>query len=129
MSADDSTPEDIAGLFRKFGGDANGYKEFAPPEDETEAPRVWPLLSGQKIVHPPAAAAPAPAPPPRSEPVLHTPPPALAPVAPPIAPPVTPAVDSTGAALTPLEQLFARLAGSQPPAAASGPMSRWRRPT
>lgn len=125
MSADDSTPEDIAGLFRKFGGDANGYKEFAPPEDETEAPRVWPLLSGQRIVHPPAAAAPAP----RSEPVLYTPPPALAPVAPPVAPLVTPAVDGTSAALTPLEQLFARLAGPQPPAAASGPMSRWRRPT
>lgn len=181
MSKDDAhTPEDIAGLFSKFGGDAHGYKEFAPPDAEAEAPRAWALLSGEKIVHPPAVAAPlqppapvpapapaaapafapvfapAPVPPPapflapaaapqvRVEPVLRAPPlapaplpfpaapsaPLLAPLAP-LAPPVTAAVaDPAGAAPTPLEQLFARLAADpQRPAAAAGPMSRWRRPT
>ncbi|GEM_PF-774049 len=61
MSKDDPTPEDIAGLFRKFGGDAHDYKEFAPPETEEEAPRVWPLLTGEKIERPSAPAARTPA--------------------------------------------------------------------
>lgn len=61
MSQDDPTPEDIAGLFRKFGGDAHDYKEFAPPETEEEAPRVWPLLTGEKIERPLAPAARTPA--------------------------------------------------------------------
>ncbi|RQO52853.1 hypothetical protein DBV14_15480 [Variovorax sp. KBW07] len=150
MSQDDDTPEDIAGLFRKFGGDAHAYKEFAPPEAEGEAPKAWPLLSGEKIerapfVAPaiaPAAApvrAPAPAPtvaplppvaavpPARVEPVLRPP----VPPAPAFAPaPQAPAqADTRHSASTPLEQLFARLAAPQPPAAAQGPMSRWRRPT
>jgi hypothetical protein len=180
MSADDHTPEDIAGLFGKFGGDAHGYKEFAPPEAEAEAPRVWPLLTGEKIAHPPVVAAPvlapapapapapffapapvpAPAPAPffapppapalapapflapaapqpRAEPVLRTPPPVLAPVVSPMFAPAAPAMpraaapaaEPTGAAPTPLEQLFERLASPQAPAAAPGPMSRWRRPT
>lgn len=156
MNTEDSAPEDIAGLFRKFGGDSHGYREFAPPEAETETPRVWPLLSGQRIAHPPAAAAPvsspvapvapvpaaapvapvapfappvhaqprpaAAAPQPRVEPVLRTPPPAAASFA-------APAADGTDAQPTPLEQLFERLAGPQPPSAAPGPLSRWRRPT
>ena len=32
MSNDDPSAEDVAGLFRKFGGDSHVYKEFAPPE-------------------------------------------------------------------------------------------------
>lgn len=74
-NSDEPTPEDIAGLFRKFGGDAHGYREFAPPETEGEAPRAWALLSGEKISHPPVqavAAAPALAP-------ANAPAPALAP--------------------------------------------------
>lgn len=147
MNTEDSAPEDIAGLFRKFGGDSHGYREFAPPEAETETPRVWPLLSGQRIAHPPAAAAPvsssvAPVPPAapfappvhaqprpavaapqaRVEPVLRTPPPVAASFA-------APAADGTDVQPTPLEQLFERLAGPQPPSAAPGPLSRWRRPT
>ncbi|MGJ7615183.1 MULTISPECIES: BcsR/BcsP family cellulose biosynthesis protein [unclassified Variovorax] len=59
---DEPTPEDIAGLFRKFGGDAHGYREFSPPETEGEAPRAWALLSGEKISHPPVQAAAAAAP-------------------------------------------------------------------
>lgn len=144
MSAEDSAPEDIAGLFQKFGGNSLGYKEFAPPEGETETPRVWPLLSGQRIAHPPAAATPSPSPAPvppsvhaqprpapavpfampaaapqaRVEPVLRTPSPSVA--------AATPAADLPP---TPLEQLFERLAGPQPSSAAPGPLSRWRRPT
>jgi hypothetical protein len=177
MSADEHTPEDIAGLFGKFGGDAHGYREFAPPEAEAEVPRVWPLLSGEKIAHPPVAPvqapppapapapvfapapppapvyapAPAPAPAPffspaaapqaRIDPVLRAAAPAAfapAPVfAPPPAPVLAPAVplgapassDSAAVPPTPLEQLFERLASPHKPAAAPGPMSRWRRPT
>lgn len=78
-NADEPTPEDIAGLFRKFGGDAHGYREFAPPEAEGEAPRAWALLSGEKISHPPVQAA---------LPAAPVPAPAPAPVAPaPVAPP------------------------------------------
>ncbi len=179
--ADDPTPEDIAGLFRKFGGDAHGYKEFAPPDNEAEAPRAWPLITGEKISHAPvpvaaplqAPAAPmrsAPAPAPAQAPYLapvaapllfDTP--IAAPIAAPIAPPVAaprarvepvlrpatlppapalspvfsparapaplPPLENTGAAQTPLAQLFERLVSPQPPAPPPGPMSRWRRPT
>lgn len=152
MTQDDDTPEDIAGLFRKFGGDAHGYKEFAPPEAEGEAPKAWPLLSGEKIVRAPVAA-PTPVarpaqpvaavPPAKVEPVLRPPaplasalpPPAPAPVFAPapapafVQPAPPPAADTSHHTPTPLEQLFARLAAPQPPAAAPGPMSRWRRPT
>ena len=138
MSQDEPTPEDIAGLFRKFGGDAHDYKEFAPPEAEEEAPRAWPL--------PPFAAAPQP----RVEPVLRPLPPipapaplaapapapsapllARTPFAPPRAQPPVAQQPATGneTAPTPLSQLVARLAAPQPPAAPPGPMSRWRRPT
>jgi hypothetical protein len=152
MSQDEPTPEDIAGLFRKFGGDAHGYKEFAPPETEAEAPKVWPLLTGEKIVRPveaarvqppaPAAVPVAPAPvaavppAPRIEPVLRPPAPVAAPVPAPQPPALAPlfaqpaaAPVAAGSAATPLAQLFARLAAPQPPAAPPGPMSRWRRPT
>ncbi len=32
MSSEEHMPEDIAGLFGKFGGNGNGYREFAPPD-------------------------------------------------------------------------------------------------
>jgi len=133
MSSEEHLPEDIAGLFGKFGGNGNGYKEFAAPD--AEAPRVWPLLSGEKIAHPPAQAsvpvggAPAPSPVPAPAPA-----PVFAPVPSPA--PATSAMPSAavgavepGSAATPLEQLFARLAAPQRQAVAPGPMSRWRRPT
>ena len=146
MSQDEPTPEDIAGLFRKFGGDAHDYKEFAPPEAEEEAPRAWPLLTGAKIERP-AAPAPAPfvvepvlrplppipAPAPLAAPAPAPSAPLLArtPFAPPRAQPPVAQQPATGneTAPTPLSQLFARLAAPQPPAAPPGPMSRWRRPT
>lgn len=141
MSRDDDTPEDIAGLFRKFGGDAHAYKEFAPPEAEGEAPKAWALLSGEKIERAPAPVA-APAIAPAQAPAVAPPPPlAAAPqarVEPVLRPSVplasaptqaAPPADTRHSAPTPLEQLFARLAAPQPPAAAQGPMSRWRRPT
>jgi hypothetical protein len=82
-NSDEPTPEDIAGLFRKFGGDAHGYKEFAPPDNEAEPPRAWPLLSGAKISHAPVpAAAPvqaAPAPAPSPPAPVPVPPPVPAP--------------------------------------------------
>jgi hypothetical protein len=115
MSADDPTPEDIAGLFRKFGGDAHGYKEFAPPEAEAEAPRAWPLLTGEKIAHPPVPAAPMPAP---------APAPAPAPLPFAMQPPAPQArVEPVLRAPAPVPPLAAA------PAPAAGPMSRWRRPT
>lgn len=141
MTEDEPTPEDIAGLFRKFGGDAHGYKEFAPPEAEAEAPRVWALLTGEKIVRPveaapvqPPAPAPMPAPsvapaPVLLAPVAAAPLPRIEPVFRPPAPVAAPVPAPHAAATTPLAQLFARLAAPQPSAAPPGPMSRWRRPT
>lgn len=141
MSSEEHMPEDIAGLFGKFGGNGNGYKEFAAPD--AEAPRVWPLLSGEKIAHPPAQAsvpvggAPLPSPAPAPAPVFAPapkPPAVFAPApSPALAAPVMPSAAigavEPGSAPTPLEQLFARLAAPQRQAVAPGPMSRWRRPT
>ncbi|MGJ7484912.1 hypothetical protein ACSFA2_06610 [Variovorax sp. LT2P21] len=108
--------EDVTGLFRKFGGDAAAYKEFAP----TDIPGA---------THP---AAPAPAP------SLHAlaPPPA-APVTPPVVQPAAeplpvaaneaPVVPS---ALRELDRLFARLDACTPVPApvAPGLMAHWRKP-
>jgi len=106
--------EDVTGLFRKFGGDAAAYKEFAPADiPATTRP-----------------AAPSPA--------LQ----ALAPVAAtPVAPPVvTPAAEplplaANEAPVAPsaqreLDRLFARLDACTPiPApAALGLMTHWRKP-
>ncbi|MGJ7542845.1 BcsR/BcsP family cellulose biosynthesis protein [Variovorax sp. LT1R16] len=103
MSADNRQQEDVAGLFRKFGGDATRYKEFAP----AESPRTqgaWPLVNGTR------AAAETATPP---APVQALAPAAAAPAAAPRA----------------LDALFARLAGATPPtpAAGQGLMSHWRR--
>ncbi|MGF6346408.1 BcsR/BcsP family cellulose biosynthesis protein [Variovorax sp. W2I14] len=132
MSRDDRSAEDVAGLFRKFGGDAHNYREFSAPEADAQAAGNWPLLSGGPIDRPPVA----------------PPAPAIAPVAPvataapavsiasfaPLIPAVAAATQSApapsaGAAPSELQALFARLAEPQRPAAALGPMSRWRRPT
>ena len=135
MSSKEHTPEDIAGLFGKFGGNGNGYKEFAAPD--AEAPRVWPLLSGEKIAHPPAPSAPV------SIPVGGAAPPSPTPAPLPVFAPApaatfthepelhaaTVASAGSGSAPTPLEQLFAHLAAPHRPPTAPGPMSRWRRPT
>jgi len=125
MSRDDRSAEDVAGLFRKFGGDAHNYKEFGAPEDEAQAVNNWPLLSGGPIDRTPAVAAPAPS----AAPVF---PAAVAPAPPPspAAAPFAPApVPAPGRAPSELQALFARLAEPQRAAPAAGPMSRWRRPT
>lgn len=119
MSQDDRQQEDVAGLFRKFGGDATRYKEFAPAESPRAA-GSWPLVNGARSApeaeaRPPAAAQPAP---------VVTPAPTVA-VAAPVA-------ETTGTASAPreLDALFARLLGAAQPAAAAGQglMSHWRRP-
>ncbi|MDP9991149.1 hypothetical protein J2W28_002634 [Variovorax boronicumulans] len=142
MSRDDRSAEDVAGLFRKFGGDAHNYREFSAPEADAQAAGNWPLLSGGPIDRPPVAppvpaAAPAIAPVAPVAPVATTAPAVsvapFAPVAPliPAATAATPSAPapSAGAAPSELQALFARLAEPQRPAAAPGPMSRWRRPT
>ena len=119
MSRDDRSAEDVAGLFRKFGGDSHVYKEFSPPEEAQEA-TAWPLLSGAPVERAPAAAPPVAAP----QPVFSARPPEIAPATP------APAVYAPAATRpNELQALFARLAESQDRAAPSGPMSRWRRPT
>ncbi|MDQ0038332.1 hypothetical protein J2W30_006119 [Variovorax boronicumulans] len=139
MSRDDRSAEDVAGLFRKFGGDAHNYREFSAPEADAQAPGNWPLLSGGPIDRPPVAP-PAPAVAPAIAPVapVATTAPAVsvAPFAPvaPLIPALAAATQSApapsaGAAPSELQALFARLAEPQRPAAAPGPMSRWRRPT
>lgn len=119
MNPDDRSAEDVAGLFRKFGGDAHAYKEFEPPEAHAQAPSPWPLLSGGPIDRTPAAApAIAPIPPAPSVPTAAF----AAPVA-----PLFPA--AAGPAPNELQTLFARLAQPARAPAPPGPMSRWRRPT
>ena len=114
--------EDVTGLFRKFGGDAAAYKEFAPAD----------IPATTRPAAPAPVSAPAPAP------ALQ----ALAPVAAtPVAPPVvTPAAEplpvaANEAPVAPsaqreLDRLFARLDACTPiPApAAPGLMTHWRKP-
>jgi len=150
MSGNDHSAEDVAGLFRKFGGDSHAYKEFAPPEPTGEDGRTgWPLLSSGGITRAPEPAG-RPAPP--AMPVAQVPPPApawpvsqdpavldaapFAPAAPlaapfaPVSPPPARLADARGPdGPTELEALFARLAAPRRPEPAPGPMSRWRRPT
>ncbi|MDM0013468.1 hypothetical protein QTH87_13585 [Variovorax sp. J22P168] len=61
MSEEDREAEDVTGLFRKFGGDASGYREFEPVLDPAAPPAAWPLIPGSR-----AAAAPAQPQPPTS---------------------------------------------------------------
>jgi len=157
MSDDAHQQEDVAGLFRKFGGDASRYKEFAPIESAERTPGSWPLVNGGMRAAdasppeavPPAAAsvaalvaaprvdAPAPTPIPAAPPVAvpaaptHAVAPALPPTASALFTPPPAAVSSDGPAPRELDALFARLAGATAPAAGNGQglMSRWRRPT
>lgn len=122
MNPNDRQQEDVAGLFRKFGGDATRYKEFAPAESP-RAQGAWPLVNGARgaadaAALPASVSAPAPAPAPAA-------PVAVVPAAAPAAEPRT----ETAAPPRELDALFARLAGaSQPaPAAGQGLMSHWRR--
>jgi len=117
MNPDDRSAEDVAGLFRKFGGDAHAYKEFDAADAQVQAANHWPLLSGGPIDRTPVAApAIAPIPP-------------VAPLFPAAAAPQPVPAPAAGAAPNELQALFARLAEPARPAAPPGPMSRWRRPT
>lgn len=142
MNRDDTSAEDVSGLFRKFGGDSQAYKEFAPPEPTgADGRAAWPLLSGGRIERAPEPAAPAPRvapqpqpPQPVAAPATAVPPPPPAPAfasvpAPSATPPMQAMPPAEPRTRTELEALFARLASPQPPQPAPGPMSRWRRPT
>lgn len=142
MRPDDGEAEDVAGLFRKFGGDASGYKEFEPAAEVGKPFAGWALVPGSGNViaeSAPSIAVASPA-------VAPSVAPAVAPVAlaatPPVAAPsaATPAVPAAVAmppspepvATAPareLDLLFARLAGTTQPGAEQGHglMSRWRR--
>ncbi len=124
MSNDDREAEDVAGLFRKFGGDAKGYKEFEPAPEVGQPQGAWTLIPG-------ASAAPAAPVPPAAVPAPAAPAPAPAPVPTPSAP--APSAVAASPAGTPreLDLLFARLAGQPQPAPEGGHglMSRWRKPS
>lgn len=122
MKDTNAQQEDVTGLFRKFGGDAGAYKEFAPAEIPAATQPVA------------LAAAPVPAPPPTLDALAPSP-------ATPRPPIVEPAVDALPvaaeeapvAAATPreLDRLFARLDACAPipaPAATRGLMAHWRKP-
>lgn len=122
MKDTNAQQEDVTGLFRKFGGDAGAYKEFAPAE----------IAAATQPAAPAAAPAPAPAS------ALDALAPSPATPRPPI---VEPAVDALPvaahetpvAAATPreLDRLFARLDACAPilaPAATRGLMAHWRKP-
>ncbi|MES2533708.1 MAG: hypothetical protein V4636_21865 [Pseudomonadota bacterium] len=97
MSDDERRGEDVAGLFRKFGGDAKGYREFAPEPQMNEQTPSWRLVSGTRQ----GAAAPQPAP-------------VVAPVTPASAPVVAAAAPVAAA---PVKPLFTR-----PAVAAAAPL-------
>ncbi|MGJ7520044.1 hypothetical protein ACSFA0_06060 [Variovorax sp. LT1P1] len=116
--------EDVTGLFRKFGGDAAAYKEFAPSAIPADT-------------RPSAPAEPAEPPAPPS--ALHraTPAPSSIPVLPRVVAPAVEAlpvaaneVSATPLAPRELDRLFARLDACAPaPApAARGLMAHWRKP-
>lgn len=121
MSQDDRQQEDVAGLFRKFGGDATRYKEFAPAESPRATGGAWPLVNGAR--HAPDAEARPPARP-AAPVVAPAPAVAVAAAAAVAEAPVTASVPRE------LDALFARLLGAAQPAAAAGQglMSHWRRP-
>jgi hypothetical protein len=110
--------EDVTGLFRKFGGDAAAYKEFAPADIPATTRPAAPASATSPALHVLAPTAPAPA----SPPVVT---PAAEPL--PVAANEAPAVPS---APRELDRLFARLDACTPiPApAAPGLMAHWRTP-
>lgn len=102
MSDNGRGSEDIAGLFRKFGGDVKGYREFATEPQMHEPAPAWRLVSGARA----GAATTPPAP------VATVPAPAPIPI------PSAPAVAAPVAAAAPLKSLFVRPA---PATAAASP--------
>ena len=140
MSQADPQPEDVASLFKKFGGDAHAYREFAQPEPTTPAGASWALLSGGAGA---AQASAAPAPPASGSDLAATapsrpaPPPSAvsalwpAPASAPALPLRAEAATAPGVAgPRSLDVLFARWAGTppppSPPASGHGLLSRWR---
>jgi hypothetical protein len=129
MKAGDREAEDVAGLFRKFGGDARVYKEFAPQSEAGLPAAEWARVSGPREgATEPAAAAPVtpvrPASPVTS--AAATAPPAVTAHAPAQPAAVEP---PAGHAVRELDVLFARLAGQPPPRPeiGHGLMARWRK--
>ena len=114
MSRDDREAEDVAGLFRKFGGDAKSYKEFESVPELGQPRPAWTLIPGSPGA--PPAAVPAPG---AADPELPTAAPAPMPPAP-----------APGAPRQ-LDLPVARLAGQPPPGPEGGHgfMSRWRKRT
>jgi len=118
MKDADAQQEDVTGLFRKFGGDAAAYKEFAPADIPATTR--------------PAAPAPVPSP---ALPVRATTPPAPAspavvqpaPMPGPLAAHEASVVPSTPREL---DRLFARLDACTPAVAPAAPglMAHWRKP-
>ncbi|MDM0123170.1 hypothetical protein [Variovorax arabinosiphilus] len=110
--------EDVTGLFRKFGGDAAAYKEFAPADIPAATRPIAPVPAPLPALH---ALAPAPA-------AGVTPPP-VAPAAEPlpVAAKEAPVVPS---APRELDRLFARLDACTPIPArvAPGLTAHWRKP-
>jgi hypothetical protein len=109
--------EDVTGLFRKFGGDAAVYKEFAPADIPASTRPTVPATVPSPALHV-LATPPAPASPPVVQPAAERLPAAAneAPVVP--------------SAPRELDRLFARLDACTPvPApAAPGLMAHWRKP-
>jgi len=110
--------EDVTGLFRKFGGDAAAYKEFAPADIPAPTRPAAPATVPSPTLHVLAPTPPAPASPPVVQPAAEQLP---------VAANEAPVVPS---APRELDRLFARLDACTPvPApAAPGLMAHWRKP-
>lgn len=131
MTADDGQPDDIAGLFKKFGGDPHAYREFEPGAEPERGTAVWSLVSPAAA---PATPAPSPAqpatdagrPPPNMNALFAAPAAAAVPPAMPGNAPAAPAIQPDGGRK--LDALFARLLGAPAPHAPEGHglLSRWR---
>ena len=135
MTAEGDQPEDIAGLFRKFGGDPMAYKEFAPRDEPGASTGAWPLVTpAQNAVTArpaPAVASTAPAarPPEAVSALFAAPTPVRVPAANP-APLHAVAPGEASAEPRELDALFARLLGTPQSAAPTGHglLARWRSP-
>lgn len=134
MSNDDREAEDVAGLFRKFGGNSKGYREFEPAPEVGRAQAAWTLIPGSTGAAAPQAAPAAPVAA-AAAPLAAIPEPVAAAPAPrPLPPPPAPTAVTASPSGAPrdLDLLFARLAGRPQPSSsesAHGLMSRWRKPS
>lgn len=120
MTTESDQPEDIAGLFRKFGGDPMAYKEFAPRDEPGGGAGAWALISPNASTV--RSTAPSPSPLPVSVPAAPPPRQQAETFAPAAAAPKEPRE---------LDALFARLLGTPQPAVPTGHglLSRWRSPS